>query len=284
MSRRDPGTARTLGAPVGTKGDMVSRLPLPAIAVLAVLAACTASFNLARYQTNDALYGAAMAEYEQHHWDNAIAAFERLTLQLPARDTLLPRAHWFLGRAHLERDEQLLAAQSFVRLVESFPADTLADDALFEAAKAYARMWRKPELSPEYGETAVGTFQTLLSAYPDSPRVAEAQQEIARLHDWMARKDYETGEYYQRRRAYDSAIIYFQDVVQKYPDTPTAKRASLKLLDVYHELKYAEEAEEVCAGLRARYADDASVAAACGPAPTTAPRAPPADTSGTAAR
>jgi outer membrane protein assembly factor BamD len=145
-------------------------------------------------------------------------------------------------------------------------------------------MWRKPELSPEYGETAVGTFQTLLSAYPDSPRVADAQQEIARLHDWMARKDFETGEYYERRRAYDSAIIYFQDVVQKYPDTPTAKRASLKLLGVYRELKYQEEAEEVCTNLRTRYADDATVVQACGPTPATAPRAPPADTSGTAAR
>ncbi|HEU4630790.1 MAG TPA: outer membrane protein assembly factor BamD [Gemmatimonadaceae bacterium] len=263
---------------------MAPRLRLSALALLAVLAACSAGFNLARYQTNEALYTAAVAQFEQEHWDNAIAAFERLTLQLPARDTLLPRSHWYLGQAHLHRDEQLLAAQSFVRLVESFPADTLADDALFEAARAYARMWRKPELSPEYGETAISTFQTLLSAYPDSPRVADAQREIARLHDWLAQKDFETGEYYRRRRAYDSAIIYYRDVVDQYPETPTAKRAWFALLDVYHELKYQEEAEEVCAGLRARYADDAAVLQACGPAPAAAPRAPPADTTGAAAR
>lgn len=284
MSQRESATARTLGAGVGTNGDMVSRLRLSALAFLAVLAACSAGFNLARYQTNDALYSAALAEFEQRNWDNAIAAFERLTLQLPARDTLLPRAHWYLGQAHLRRDEQLLAAQSFVRLVESFPADSLADDALFEAAKAYAQMWRKPELSPEYGETAISTFQTLLSAYPDSPRVADAQQEIARLHDWMAQKDYETAEYYERRRAYDSAIIYYRDVVQRYPETPTAKRAWFALLGIYHELKYQEEADEVCASLRARYADDPAVVQSCGPAPAASPRAPPTDTSGTAAR
>ena len=37
---------------------------------------------------------------------NAVAAFEKLTTDLPARDTLLPRAHWFLARAHQQKDRK----------------------------------------------------------------------------------------------------------------------------------------------------------------------------------
>jgi outer membrane protein assembly factor BamD len=266
---------------------MLRLVHLPGVVLAALLvAACSSGFEVARYQTNETLFAASLAEFQRGRWDNAIAGFERLTLQLPARDTLLPRAHWYLGVAHQRRDEDLLAAQSYVRLVESFPADTLADDALFEAASAYQRIWRKPELDSQYGETALTTYETLLSAFPDSPRRADAEREIAALKEWMARKDHDTGVYYERRRAYDSAIIYFQDVVERYPDTPTARLSSLRLLDVYRRLSYREEAEQVCAGLRTKYPSDAEVRAACGAGPSapTAPRAPPPDTSGSARR
>lgn len=241
---------------------------------LAVVAACASTFQVDRFETNETLFTASRTQFEAERWDNAVLGFEQLTLRLPARDTLLPRAHWFLGQAHLRRDESLLAAQSFVRLVENFPGDTLADDALYEAARAYQSMWRKPELDKAYGESAIATYQTLIAAYPQSPRVADAQREIAVLQDWLAQKDYLAAEYYIRRRAYDSAIIFLQDVARLYPGTPTARRATLDLLGVYRRLRYTEEADAVCTDLRTRYPADEEVRAACGAGPA-APTAPP---------
>ena len=46
-----------------------------------------------------------------------------------ARDTLLPRTYWYLAKSQQGRRDWLLAAQSFQRLVEGFPEDSLADDA-----------------------------------------------------------------------------------------------------------------------------------------------------------
>ena len=262
-------------APTGYHRVMLRSLRGVAAALaLAAVAACATSFQLDRYETNEALFAASREQFDAGRWDNAVAGFEQLTLRLPARDTLLPRAHWFLGQAHLRRDESLLAAQSFVRLVENFAGDTLADDALYEAARAYQSMWRKPELDKAYGESAIATYQTLIAAYPQSPRVADAQREIAVLQDWMAQKDYRAAEYYLRRRAYDSAIIFLQDVARLYPGTPTARRATFDLLDVYRRIRYTEEAEAVCADLRTRYPDDAEVRAACG-AGAAAPAAAP---------
>lgn len=251
-----------------------------AVLVLSIAAACAASFQLDRYETNEALFTASREQFDGERWDNAVLGFEQLTLRLPARDTLLPRAHWYLGQAHLRRDEALLAAQSFVRLVENFPGDTLAADALYEAARAYQSMWRKPELDKSYGESAVATYQTLIAAYPQSPRVADAQREIAVLQDWMAQKDYIAASYYVRRRMYDSAIIFLQDVARLYPATPTARRASLDLVGVYRRIRYTEEAEAVCADLRTRYPGDAEVRETCGAGPTAPAAAPDSGATG----
>ena len=83
--------------------------------------------------------------------------------------------------------------------------------------------------------------------------ITEAEREIAQLQEWMAQKDHETGVYYVRRRAFDSAIIYFQDVVANYPNTPRARDAYLRLAEAFSAIRYREDAREVCTTLRAKY-------------------------------
>ena len=232
-------------------------------ALLLAAAACHPDFQITQYATNEALYRAATKEFAAGRWDNAVAAFDKLTTDLPARDTLLPRAYWFLARAHDEHGEHILAATSYSRLVESFPDDSLADDAALAAARAYRTMWRKPALDPTYGETAIATYNTLLSLYPTSPLVPTAKRELAEVEDLFAQKNYLSGMYYLRRKAYDSGIIYFKDILVKYPSAPTAKLAQLRLVEAYKAIRYKEDAADACAALRKNFADDVEVRATC---------------------
>jgi outer membrane protein assembly factor BamD len=250
------------------------RLCPPLIVALA-LAACAPAFQLKNYQdSNERLYQASLAEYHKKHWDNAATGFERLTIDLPARDTLLSRSFYYLGKARTQRGEHLLAAQSFARLTESFPDDTLADDALFEAAKSYQRMWRKPVLDAQYGQSALSTYRTLLALYPNSTLREPAAAAVARLEQWFATKDYENGMHYFRRKAFDSAIIYFKDVLRNYPTAPRARDASLRLVETYRSIKYREDANEMCANLRQTYPGDREVRVLCGAATASTPAAP----------
>jgi outer membrane assembly lipoprotein YfiO len=254
---------------------------LAAAVPLLMTAACGPSFRVRNYPTPDALFGASLIEFQKKRWDYAVEGFEKVTLDLGSRDPLLPAAYLYLGRAYDKRLEHLVAANTFARIIESFPEDTLADDALFEQGQAYGRLWRKPTLDQQYGVLAQQTYRTLVSAYPDSPLKERALTELARLDEWMATKDVEIGMHYKRRRAPDSAIIYFRDVLAQYPGTQASRRAGLALLDVYRTIKYTEDATELCATLVKNWPKDGPVLAACsGPAPATVggtkpPAAPP---------
>src|SRR5512146_2435733 len=204
---------------------------LAAALAFCLAAACRPEFQLKNLTTNEALYTASLREFQRHHWDNAVTGFEKLTTDLPPRDTLLPRSYWYLASAHERMDEHLLAAQSYNRLVETFPEDSLADDAALQAARAYRLLWRKPELDPTYGETALSSYNTLIGLYPNSPLVPTAQKEIGELENWFAIKDFDAGDYYFRRKAYDSSILYFKDILTKYAATPKAYDAALRLVD-----------------------------------------------------
>lgn len=233
------------------------------LACAGLASACRGGFRLNRYPTNETLYQAALTEFQKRKWTNAIAAFEKLTNDLPARDTLLPRSYWYLAQAHGRQREHLLAAQSYSRLFESFPDDTLADDAAMEAARSYRRLWRKPTLDPTYGETALATFNTLLGLYPTSVYADSARAQILDLEQWFATKNYETGLFYLRRKAYDSAIIYLRTIVERWPHVPRTRDALLRLAEAFDAIRYREDYNEACARLRRDYPGDTEAERTC---------------------
>lgn len=247
-------------------------------AVLALLlgAACFQSFNIRRYTTSTELYNVGLKEFDKDNWANAIEAFEKLTFDLPARDTLLPFAHWYLGLARRENDERLMAAQSFIKIVDQFPEDSLADEALYYSGLSYREMWRRPSLDPQYGILAQGQFRLLQGLFPDSPYNELTAAKLVEIEEWMARKDFDTGMHYVKRRAYDSGIIYLRDVVSNHPNTDYARRAMLELVKVYRlpVINYRDDAEEVCVALRAGFPTDADVLGVCKLPTTAAPATP----------
>lgn len=253
------------------------RNTLLVVLIAFVATGCFASFNVRDYSTSAELFAAGMAKYRKGKWNDAATAFERLTLDLPTRDTLLPLAHWYLGNARLKRDERLLAAQAFIRLTETLPDDSLADNALLASGRAYAGLWRRPSLDPQYGLLAQTQFRLLQGVYPSSPLVDTATSELKRLDEWFASKDYETGSHYMRRKAYDSAILYFKDVVRNWPESDKARQAMLRMVEIYRTpvLNYKTDAAEVCDALRAAFPTDREVMATC--------RLTPGDSTSTAA-
>ena len=236
---------------------------LAATLSLVALAACRPEFELKKFTNNETLYTASLREFQRQHWDNAISGFEKLTTDLPARDSLLPRSYWYLASAHENQGEHLLAAQSWSRLVETFPDDSLADDAALESARSYSRMWRKPQLDANYGEISLASYNTLIGLYPQSNLLPTAQKEIGELENKFAVKDFDTGNYYFGKKAYDSAIIYYKDVLTKYANSPTARDAALKLAQSYKKIHYREDASDVCTELRQRYPRDGDVKNVC---------------------
>ena len=118
------------------------------VLVLAVVVAmgCKPVFNAGGFGSTDALYKAAMAEYNSKRWENAVRAFERLTTELSPRDPRIATAYLYLAKSQEKRGDHLLAAKSFSKIYELLPQDTLADDALFASLPDDFEDWQTAEL------------------------------------------------------------------------------------------------------------------------------------------
>ena len=201
-------------------------------------------------QQIDSLYRLSEGYVRRGKWNDAIKELERVLLEFTPGDSRIPQARYWLGEAKFATGSHLEAAREFRRVSDETPNDRLAPEALLRVADVYADLWRRPELDPSYGQTALATYQELLNRYANSPASARAQQRITELQERFAYKEYRAALFYFKLKAYDSAILYLKDVVATYPRAEIAPEALLKLVEAYSRLGYQEDVRETCGYLR----------------------------------
>jgi len=193
----------------------------------------------------------------------------RLNFEFTAGQPEAATARYYLAECAFQLGDRVTAAHEFRKVADEFPASEYAPLALLRAGDSNLRLWRRAELDPTYGETALSIYQELTARYPESDAATRARPHVRRLQNQFAEKAYKNGMFYLRRKAFDSAIIYFKDVIANYPDAALAPDA-LRLVDSYRAIGYKDELQETCAHLRRFYPQATGLAKSC-----------PADTTGT---
>lgn len=190
----------------------------------------------------DQLLDYGLDRIEARDWNDAARALETFIFQYPTHPRY-QEVRFRLGEVYAGRGEHLSAASEFSRLADDFPAGEFGDDARFRVCQEYSLISPKPQLDQEYTRTAIVHCESLLGYYPDSEYAPQARELLIELNNKLADKLYLTGRNYQRQGFYDSAIIYFNDVLATYPGSAAAPRALFGLYEAYTSIGYREDAE-----------------------------------------
>jgi outer membrane protein assembly factor BamD len=211
----------------------------------------------------DSLWKKGESDFRRGKWADAIKQFERVLLEFEPGDGRVPKAHFYLGESNFAMGSQLTAVREFRKVSDETPNDPLAPDALLRAGDAYADLWRRPELDPSYGQTALATYQELVNRYPEGTQAKRAQARITDLQERFAYKEYKAALYYVRLKAWDSAILYLKDLVATYPHAAVAPDALMKLVQAYRTLGYKEDVQETCGYIRRFHPKANGIGEAC---------------------
>jgi outer membrane assembly lipoprotein YfiO len=242
-------------------------------AIVLILLGCAARFDFTRYTSNQEIFQASLAALNEGKEGLAVQGFERLRDVIPQRDPLRPLLYYYLGIAYSRQKDHPRAANELRQVHALFSTDTIADDALLLAAREYRKMWRHVELDEEYGLAARQLLSVLLTSYPDTPLREEVFREDAELEDLLAQKIFEVGMDHYRRGQYPSADFTFKEAVERYPATPTAKRARIMTVQSLRRLRWMDDVEDQCVILRQMYNSDPEIRDLCGGAPPPITRA-----------
>ena len=223
------------------------------LAALLAGAACSSAPPYAGL-TASQLLEYSRAAYEREEWDEAVRALERLVQGAPGFDQMA-EARMLLAQAYLNKEDYITANSEFVRFSSTYPTHELMNQAALGLCRSHARLSPIPDRDQHYTVQALSSCQAVSLDYGGTPEAAEADSIRSAMVEKLARKDLGRGEFYFSRGLLDSGLIYFEEVVQTYPETGSAPTALLFIYRTYQRLEYEEEATEARERLIDRYPD-----------------------------
>ena len=165
-------------------------------------------------------------------------------------------ALFYLGLSHGANGEQILARQSFQRLLEAFPRSDYAENAYFEIAHSWYRSKRGAELDPEPVQEAILAFETYERRYPNGEFVERANESLREIHCLLAEKDYRNGQTYLKIKRYPAARKYFQQAADRSIDAPCLAKALEGIAKTYEKEQDWTSARETYLELAGLLADN----------------------------
>ncbi len=229
------------------------------ILALFVFAACGGNRDIYQGMDAPALFRLAQQEFDEGEHDNAIRTLDRLMLAYGEWERL-PEARLLLAETYSAREEYLTAASEYRRFLDRYPGHFLAPDAALGRCESLAAMSPRPERDQAYTQQALTECANTAVDFAGSAQAGEAAQIATEMRATLAEKDYLNGSFYLRRQMYDSAIKYFEFVIQRYPDSEMAPQALLGIYRANMAIGYDDLAEDAAERLLALYPDSQAAA------------------------
>lgn len=215
---------------------MLSRLTI--LLLLSITLSCSNKELIKPGEPIDSAYEKSITFYEKEEYSDAAYGFDLVT-RMGRGTSYAKEAQFLLAESYFKNKQYLLAASEYERFISYYPQDQRREQVEFNRALSYYQ--QSPRYRLDQGPTtrAIELFQLFNNSYPNSTFIEESAQKIDQLRNKLARKIYESGQFYLRTLRYKAAAIYFDQTLDLYPETQWAESALLKIIETY--VSYAEQ-------------------------------------------
>ncbi len=140
-------------------------------------------------------------------------------------------AQYKIGLSHFARNQYLDAAFEYRRVIEDYADSEWVNDASHGLALSYFRSSLPPEYDQTPSELTVIAIDDFVGRFPDDERVEELTGKREEMRESIAQQHLDVARFYERRREFSAAKIYYEMLVQEYADTNASEAAAAWLAD-----------------------------------------------------
>ncbi len=200
------------------------------------------------------LYALARQKYEERDWDDAVRALDRLLLSFGSSERT-PEARLLLAHAYYGKGDYLTARSEYQRYLDRYATWPDAPVAALGICNSLVALSPNPHRDQNYTNEALSVCRNVVVDYPGTPQAEQAAELANDMRLKLAEKEFNTAGFYFRRELYDSAIIYYEFVVELYPESPWAPQALLGIYRANKAIGYDDLADEARERLLSMYPD-----------------------------
>ena len=130
----------------------------------------------------------------------------------------------------------------YQKLIRVYPNSDYVDDAQFKKALSYFELSPKYSLDQDYTNKAVEEFEKFLEDFPKSELMPDVKLYMRKCREKLAKKYYENAQSYYKIALFESAIIYYDYVLDNFYDTEFAQKSLLSKAECYKRIGESDQA------------------------------------------
>jgi outer membrane protein assembly factor BamD (BamD/ComL family) len=145
---------------------------------------------------------------------------------------LATRANIAVAESHEKRKNYEDAYQRWSQILTKWPTGQIGKNALLSMARCKYLAYNGPKYDISDLVSAKSYYQNFRLRYPDDAEELHIDAKIANIDELLAEKQFEIAQFYTRTGGVDSASIYHQEIVEKWPTTAAAQISEKILKDI----------------------------------------------------
>lgn len=155
--------------------------------------------------------------------------YDKIVKNGPYSD-VAPQAQLKIGTAREKQHNYPMAVKAYELAADRYhDRPQVASEALYRAGLAYKKQAQTAEYDQSAAGSAIATFIDFKTLYPDDPRVGQTDQIIASLKGEQARGNFQIARFYEKRKKWKGALVYYNEVQMQDPDSPYAAEAQRRI-------------------------------------------------------
>lgn len=162
---------------------------------------------------------------------NVIDVFRTIIKNAPYGE-YAPPSQYKIGLYLLEKRLYNEARDEFEKVVNDYPDSEWAKAAKYQIAVTDSHRSPDAPYDQKITQAAVEEFKDFAKSYPDAELTEEAHTKIAALREKEAENNFLVAKFYEKKKQYGSAKIYYQDIAEKYKGSTWAAKALERIRDI----------------------------------------------------
>ena len=234
---KNPATKKSAAKSASVASNAARGLMGLAGLILALNSGCSDYNKLMKSTDLDYKYERALGFLDSNKCFGALPLLEEVVSLTRGTERAID-ASFYRATAHECVGDFYLARYHFKTFAKTFPNDSRAESAQFQAAICSYKLSPKASLDQSETEAAINEFQLFMDRYPSTLYRDSCQQLVDELRYKMEVKSYESAKLYHRTQQFKSAVIAFENALKDFPDTPFRDEIQWLIVDSYFQ--YAE--------------------------------------------
>jgi outer membrane protein assembly factor BamD len=213
-------------------------------AILAFIVSCGSTSKTPEANTAESVFNKGLAAFKDEEWLEAQNLFDVINLQYPASQ-FADDAQYYIAECGYKRKEYVMAAFNFNRLYRTYPRSEYAKSSLYKAALCYFELSPDCDRDQEYTTKAIAAFSTFQAFYPMDSLSKEASSKIVDLRNKLAERSFNTAVLYKKIYSPNSSIIYYDEVINNFPDSKFCESAFIGKIETLIQMKKTSDAKSI---------------------------------------